>query len=53
LKKKQLATAKASDQTLAHYEQDHLISLELGGLLAEPRRGRSMRREIPDLPAGG
>jgi hypothetical protein len=31
LKKKQLATPRYQDKNPAHYEEDHLISLELGG----------------------
>ncbi len=31
LKKKQLVAARYLDKTPAHYEEDHLISLELGG----------------------
>jgi hypothetical protein len=36
LKKQQLADARFEDKTPAHYEEDHLISLELGG---NPRAG--------------
>jgi hypothetical protein len=37
LKTKQLAAAHATDKTAAHYEEDHLVSLELGGHPRDPR----------------
>jgi hypothetical protein len=37
LKTKQLAAAHATDKTLAHYEEDHFVSLELGGRPRDPR----------------
>src|SRR5947207_1928998 len=37
LKKQQLADARFQDKTPAHYEEDHLISLELGGNPRDPK----------------
>ena len=37
LKTKQLAASHATDKTPAHYEEDHLVSLELGGHPRDPR----------------
>src|SRR5262249_3723350 len=37
LKRKQLAALKLKDQDLSHYEEDHFISLELGGHPRDPR----------------
>lgn len=36
LKKKQLLALNAKDQNLAHYEEDHFISLEIGGNPTDP-----------------
>ena len=36
LKTKQLAASHATDKTPAHYEEDHLVSLELGGHPRDP-----------------
>src|SRR5229473_8589916 len=36
LKQQQLAAAQATDRSPAHYEEDHLISLELGGHPRDP-----------------
>jgi len=37
LKRQQLISSHATDQTPAHYEEDHFISLELGGHPRDPR----------------
>ena len=37
LKMKQLAASHTTDKTPAHYEEDHFISLELGGHPRDPR----------------
>lgn len=37
LKKQQLATYGFADRDTSHYEEDHLISLELGGAPKDPR----------------
>jgi hypothetical protein len=37
LKTKQLAAAHATDKTLAHYEEDHFVSLDLRGHPRDPR----------------
>jgi len=37
LKKQQLAESKYRDKTSSHYEEDHLISLELGGHPRDPK----------------
>ena len=37
LKKQQLAAAHASDKDLSHWEEDHLVSLELGGHPRDPK----------------
>ena len=37
LKKKQLAAMKTKDKTPGHYEEDHFISLELGGHPRDPK----------------
>ena len=39
LKTKQLTASHAADKTSAHYEEDHLVSLELGG---HPRDARNL-----------
>jgi hypothetical protein len=39
LKQQQLAAAHATDKTPAHYEEDHVVSLELGG---HPRDTRNL-----------
>ncbi len=42
LKVRQLAASHATDKTPAHYEEDHLVSLELGG---HPRDSRNLWSE--------
>ena len=37
LKKKQLAAPRYKDKTPSHYEEDHLVSLELGGHPRDPK----------------
>src|ERR1043166_5726865 len=37
LKQRQLTAAHASDKTLSHWEEDHFISLQLGGHPRDPR----------------
>jgi len=37
LKQQQLATSKFKDKTPSHYEEDHFISLELGGHPRDPK----------------
>ena len=48
LKQQQLAASHASDQNAAHYEEDHLVSLELGG---HPRDLRNLWPEPWGTPA--
>jgi hypothetical protein len=48
LKKQQLAPAKIKDKVAAHYEEDHFISLELGG---HPRDPKNLWPEMWGTPA--
>ena len=48
LKQRQLTAAHASDKTLSHWEEDHFISLELGG---HPRDARNLWPERWGTPA--
>jgi hypothetical protein len=50
LKTKQLAAAHATDKTPAHYEEDHLVSLELGGHPRDPRNLWPERWGTPGHP---
>jgi hypothetical protein len=50
LKQWQLAAAHASDQNPAHYEEDHLIPLELGGYPCDPRNLWPERWGTPSYP---
>jgi len=50
LKKQQLADARFQDKTPAHYEEDHLISLELGGHPRDPKNLWSEMWGTPDQP---
>jgi hypothetical protein len=48
LKRQQLADLKRKDQTPSHYEEDHFISLELGG---HPRDPKNLWPEMWGTPA--
>jgi len=48
LKRQQLRAARFKDKTPAHYEEDHLISLELGG---HPRDPKNLWPEMWGTPA--
>jgi hypothetical protein len=50
LKRQQLAAAQATDQNPAHFEEDHLISLELGGHPHDPRNLWPERWGTPGHP---
>lgn len=50
LKRTQLATYGFADRTLSHYEEDHLISLELGG---NPRSTKNLWPEPYHITVGG
>ncbi|HUM16161.1 MAG TPA: hypothetical protein VL086_10775 [Candidatus Nitrosotalea sp.] len=50
LKVQQLAAAHATDKTPAHYEEDHLVSLELGGHPRDPRNLWPERWGTPGHP---
>jgi len=50
LKMKQLAASHATDKTPAHYEEDHLVSLELGGHPRHPRNLWPERWGTPGHP---
>lgn len=50
LKRKQLVIYGFSDRTLSHYEEDHLVSLELGG---SPRSTKNLWPEPHHLKVGG
>ncbi len=50
LKIRQLATYGYKDRTLSHYEEDHLVSLELGG---NPRSASNLWPEPHDVLVGG
>jgi hypothetical protein len=50
LKKKQLKDIHASDQNASHYEEDHFISLELGGHPRDPRNLWPERWGTPGHP---
>ena len=50
LKIKQLAAAHATDKLPAHYEEDHLVSLELGGHPRDPRNLWPERWGTPGHP---
>jgi hypothetical protein len=50
LKTKQLAASHATDKTPAHYEEDHLVSLELGGHPRDPRNLWPERWGTPGHP---
>jgi hypothetical protein len=47
LKKQQLAAPRYQDKTPAHYEEDHLISLEIGG---DPRDPKNLWPEMWGTP---
>lgn len=48
LKKQQLASPKYTDKNPSHYEEDHLVSLELGG---HPRDPKNLWPEMWGTPA--
>jgi len=48
LKQQQLAASRFKDKTPSHYEEDHLISLELGG---HPRDPKNLWPEMWGTPA--
>src|SRR5467141_630359 len=48
LKQQQLATSRSKDKAPSHYEEDHFISLELGG---HPRDPRNLWPEMWGTPA--
>ena len=50
LKKQQLAASHATDKTPARYEEDHLVSLELGGHPRDPRNLWPERWGTPGHP---
>src|SRR5262249_47330618 len=50
LKKQQLAAAHASDKDLSHWEEDHLVSLELGGHPRDPKNLWPERWGTPGQP---
>jgi hypothetical protein len=50
LKQQQLAVTHATDQNPAHYEEDHLVSLELGGHPRDPRNLWPERWGTPGHP---
>jgi hypothetical protein len=50
LKKKQLADPRYKDKTPGHYEEDHLISLELGGHPMDPKNLWPEMWGTPDQP---
>jgi hypothetical protein len=50
LKRSQLVTYGFADRTLAHYEEDHLVSLELGG---SPRSTKNLWPEPHHVTVGG
>jgi hypothetical protein len=50
LKTMQLAASQATDKTPAHYEEDHLVSLELGGHPRDPRNLWPERWGTPGHP---
>ncbi len=50
LKQQQLAAAQATDRSPAHYEEDHLVSLELGGHPRDPRNLWPERWGTPSHP---
>jgi len=50
LKTKQLAASHTADKTPAHYEEDHLVSLELGGHPRDPRNLWPERWGTPGHP---
>jgi hypothetical protein len=50
LKTQQLTAAHATDKTPAHYEEDHLVSLELGGHPRDPRNLWPERWGTPGHP---
>jgi hypothetical protein len=50
LKTQQLAASHAVDKTPAHYEEDHLVSLELGGHRRDPRNLWPERWGTPGHP---
>jgi len=50
LKTKQLAASHATDKLPAHYEEDHLVSLELGGHPRDPRNLWPERWGTPGHP---